>query len=142
MRVLIIEDDELLGDGITQVLTSRGFEVEWRRDARSGEEALQYLEFDSVILDLNLPDRPGMGVLQRWRKRGDTTPVLVLTARSEVHDRVFALDMGADDYLIKPFDVDELCARINALHRRNQGCFSTGMSIGGLTVNPESRTVC
>ena len=141
MRLLIIEDDEVLGDGMRAVLAQQGFDVDWLQDGLAGDSALREEGYDLVILDLNLPGLSGPEVLQRLRAAGGTIPVLVLTARSEVSDRVSALDGGADDYLVKPFDVDELCARIRALHRRSLGQVSTRLCIGELTLDTMARNV-
>ncbi len=141
MRILIIEDDELLGDGMQAILSQRGFEVTWRRDGRAGIDTLREDTCDILVLDLMLPRMPGLSVLREMRRQGDRTPVLVLTARSAIGDRVLALDSGADDYLTKPFDVEELCARIRALHRRSQGQFPLPQRIGELELNSEARTL-
>lgn len=118
MRVLLVEDDELLGSGIRTGLSQYGYAVDWLKD---GQAALRFLKaetFDIIVLDLNLPKVPGLRVLQEMRANGSTVPVLILTARDAIEDRVKGLDSGADDYLTKPFDLDELSARIRALQRR------------------------
>ncbi len=141
MDLLLVEDDELLGDGIQNVLQRRGMGIDWVRDGLSAMQSLKSNRYDVVLLDLNLPWLSGLEVVARLRESGNQIPVLVLTARSEVEDRVAALDGGADDYLVKPFDIDELCARIRALHRRHRGREPLRLHHGDLTLDPASRTV-
>lgn len=119
MRLLLVEDDEQLGSGICSGLRQYGYTVDWLKD---GQAALRFLKaevFDIIILDINLPKLSGLRVLQEMRANGMTVPVLLLTARDSVEDRIKGLDSGADDYLTKPFDLDELSARIRALQRRS-----------------------
>lgn len=118
MRVLLVEDDELLGDGLRAGLIQAGYVVDWLKDGASADQALKTENFDILVLDLGLPKLSGISVLQNLRSRGSTIPVLILTARESVEDRVKGLDSGADDYLTKPVDLDELCARLRALQRR------------------------
>lgn len=118
MRILLVEDDELLGDGLRTGLVQYGYTADWLKDGSSADQALRTENFDVVVLDLGLPKLSGIQVLQNFRSRGHTTPVIILTARESVEDRIKGLDSGADDYLIKPFDLDELCARMRAMHRR------------------------
>ncbi len=118
MRILLVEDDEPLGDGLRAGLTQYGYTVDWLKDGLSADQALKTETFDIVVLDLGLPKLTGITVLQNLRGRGQTMPVLILTARESVDDRVRGLDSGADDYLTKPVDLDELCARLRALQRR------------------------
>src|SRR3989338_7173497 len=118
MRVLLVEDDELLGDGVRTGMIQYGYTVDWVKDGRMAKQAIQTESFDIVVLDLGLPKISGLDVLKSIRANNNVTPVLVLTARETVDDRVKGLDAGADDYLTKPFDLDELCARIRALSRR------------------------
>jgi len=118
MRVLLVEDDELLGDGIRLVLLQFGYLVEWVKDGKTALKTILSESFDTIVLDLGLPKLSGVEVLTAMRLKNITTPVLVLTARDAIESRVTVLDAGADDYLIKPFELDELCARIRALHRR------------------------
>ncbi len=141
MDLLLVEDDELLGDGIQNVLQRRGMGIDWVRDGISAMQSLRSNRYDVVLLDLNLPWLSGLEVVTRLRESGNQIPVLVLTARSEVEDRVAALDGGADDYLVKPFDIDELCARIRALHRRHRGREPLRLYHGELMLDPASRTV-
>jgi len=118
MRVLLVEDDEPLGNGIKTGLSHYGYTVDWLKDGQSALRFLRAEIFDLIILDLNLPKVPGLTVLQQMRANGLAIPVLILTARDSVEDRIKGLDSGADDYLTKPFDLDELSARLRALQRR------------------------
>ncbi len=141
LDILLVEDDELLGDGIQSVLQRRGMEIDWVRDGVSAMNSLKIGHYDVVLLDLNIPWLSGLDVIARLRESGNQIPVLVLTARSEVVDRVAALDNGADDYMVKPFDIDEMCARIRALHRRHRGREPLRLHHGDLILDPASRTV-
>jgi DNA-binding response OmpR family regulator len=141
MDLLLVEDDELLGDGIQSVLQRRGMGVDWVRDGISAMNSLKTSHYDLLLLDLNIPWLSGLDVIARLREAENDIPVLVLTARSKVMDRVEALDSGADDYLVKPFDIDELCARIRALLRRYRGRESPRLHHGDLMLDPSSRTV-
>lgn len=141
MDLLLVEDDEMLGDGVQSVLQRRGLGIDWVRDGISAMQSLKTYRYDVLLLDLNIPWLSGLEVLARLREEGNQIPVLVLTARSEVVDRVAALDSGADDYLVKPFDIDELCARIRALHRRHRGQESPCLRHGDLILDPSARTV-
>jgi len=119
MRILLVEDDEALGEGIRVALKPEGYTVDWARDGASALHALTHEDFGLAVLDLGLPRMDGLEVLQRLRAAANAIPVLVLTARDSTADRIAGLDAGADDYLVKPFDVDELKARIRALLRRS-----------------------
>lgn len=119
MRVLLVEDDLGLGDGIRSGLSQYGYAVDWLKDGQSALRFLKAETFDIIVLDLNLPKVSGLAVLHEIRSNGNSTPVLILTARDSIDDRVKGLDTGADDYLTKPFDLDELSARIRALQRRS-----------------------
>jgi two-component system response regulator QseB len=119
MRILLVEDDEALGDGIRVALKPEGYTVDWARDGASALHALTHEDFGLAVLDLGLPRMDGLEVLRRLRAAANPIPVLVLTARDSTADRIAGLDAGADDYLVKPFDVDELKARIRALLRRS-----------------------
>lgn len=141
MRVLLVEDDPILGDGLVAGLTAAGFTVDWMPDGESAEGALQSHAYETLVLDINLPRRSGLEVLRGLRARGDSLPVLVLTARDTVPDRVEGLDSGADDYLVKPFDLDELAARLRALQRRRHGRAAPVLTHGDLTLDPASRSV-
>ena len=121
MHILLIEDDELVARGIVAGLRLHGLMVDWVGNAAAAQAALDGFHFDVCLLDLGLPDEDGMALLRRWRIRGQSLPVLVLTARDAVEHRVEGLQAGADDYLLKPFDLDELLARLHALHRRAAG---------------------
>jgi two-component system OmpR family response regulator/two-component system response regulator QseB len=135
MRILLVEDDPELGDGLTIGLRQAGFAVDWLRDGNSADQALQSESFDLVVLDLGLPRLSGMDVLSRARSRGLTVPILILTARDATGDKVSGLDAGADDYLVKPIDLDELSARIRALTRRSAGRAAPLLTHGELAVD-------
>jgi len=126
VRILLVEDDALLGGGIRDALDREQFSVEWVTGGREAAAALHATSFDLVILDLGLPGKDGLEVLRELRARGDKTPVLVLSARDAPSQRVHGLDTGADDYLVKPFDLDELFARVRALQRRSRGAAVPG----------------
>ncbi|MFZ2852677.1 MAG: response regulator [Rhodocyclaceae bacterium] len=140
MRLLLVEDDPLLGDGIQAGLSQAGFAVAWVHDGRAAEMALHTEEFSALVLDLGLPGEPdGMALLERLRGRGLSLPVLILTARDTVADKLAGLDGGADDYLVKPFDLDELAARLRALIRRSHGRQSALLAHGNITLDPAAR---
>jgi two-component system response regulator QseB len=141
MHLLLVEDDELLGDGLKHGLALSGYTVEWLKDGRSADAALKNESFDLVVLDIGLPEQSGLEVLKRLRKRKNDVPVLILTARDTVEDRITGLDSGADDYLVKPFDLDELCARLRAIHRRHSGHSSPVIVHGDLTLDPAAHSV-
>lgn len=141
MRILLAEDDELLGDGLRTGLIQYGYAVDWLKDGISADQALKTETFDLIVLDLGLPKMPGITVLQNLRSRGITVPVLILTARESVEDRVKGLDSGADDYLTKPFDLDELCARLRALQRRFSSRAEPLLVHDNITLDPASHTV-
>jgi two-component system, OmpR family, response regulator QseB len=141
MRLLLVEDDALLGNGIEAGLRQAGFTVDWAKDGREAELALEATEYELVVLDLGLPQLTGMELLGRLRRKGSDLPVLVLTARDTVRDRVAGLEAGADDYLVKPFDLSELVARIRALLRRAHGRSTAAIRYGDLVLHPESLTV-
>src|SRR5260221_10308121 len=121
MRVLLVEDDRMIGESIRAALKQDGSAVDWVRDGRSAESTLATEQFDLVLLDLGLPQRDGIEILRAMRARHDQTPVIVLTARDALPDRVAGLDAGADDYLVKPFELEELTARMRAVARRKSG---------------------
>lgn len=141
MRILLVEDDELLGAGVRDALERARHGVEWVQDGRLALAALGGAAFDLVILDLGLPGMDGVEVLRNLRARSDGTPVLVLTARDAPAQRVAGLDAGADDYLTKPFDVDELLARVRALQRRARGAAVNVIEHGPLRLDPGSFSV-
>ena len=141
MRILLVEDDPELGDGLTVGLRQEGLAVDWLKDGNSADQALQSESFDLVVLDLGLPKLSGMEVLTRARSRGQTMPVLILTARDATGDKVSGLDAGADDYLVKPINLDELSARIRALARRSAGRSVPLLTHGNITLDPAARTV-
>ncbi len=136
MRILLAEDDLLLGDGIRAGLRLEGDTVEWVTDGVAAENALVTDEFDLLVLDIGLPRRSGLDILRNLRHQGRLTPVLLLTARDKVADRVAGLDSGADDYLTKPFDLDELQARVRALTRRTTGRALPQLVHGELRLDP------
>lgn len=135
MRVLLIEDDPDLGEGIRTSLREEGYTLDWLKDGESAVHALREEGFDLVVLDLGLPRLDGIQVLRQSRANGLTTPVLILTARDDTEDRVAGLDAGADDYLVKPFAVPELVARIKALVRRAGGQNSADLTLGALRLD-------
>ena len=139
MRILVVEDDPLLGDGIKAGLTQAGFAVDWVRDGIAAELALRTASHAAVVLDLGLPRMDGLEVLRRMRAAGNRTPVLVLTARDAVEDRIKGLDGGADDYVLKPFDLHELAARLRALIRRSAGEAATLLRVGEIELDPAAR---
>lgn len=141
MRILLIEDDEMIGEAVADGLTADGYTVDWVRDGNSATIALDTTPFSLVILDLGLPGKDGLTVLKDIRRRKNHTPVLVTTARDTVNDRIAGLDAGADDYLIKPFDFDELGARVRALLRRSAGRGDPIIKRGRLSINPSTREV-
>lgn len=141
MRIFIAEDDNSLGAGVRAGLMQAGFAVDWVTDGEAAEAGLAVQDYDAVILDLGLPKLDGLTVLRRLRGAGRLVPVLILTARDAVADRVAGLDAGGDDYLVKPFDLDELKARIRALMRRAVGIAEPVVRLGRLVVDPGSRAV-
>ena len=142
MRLLLVEDDPMLGDAMQRVLQQESFAVDWARDGEEAELALNAVEYDLVLLDLGLPGKNGLDVLRDLRKRKDSKPVIILTARDAVSDRIAGLDSGADDYMVKPFDPDELAARIRALLRRRDGRVEPIITFGPLALNPATHELC
>lgn len=141
MRVLLVEDDILLGEAIRDGLVQYAYTVDWMTDGAQADAALQSESFDVVVLDIGLPKRSGLEVLAALRDRGQLTPVIILTARGALDDRVQGLTQGADDYLIKPVDLAELHARIIALHRRSAARAETAIVVGKVSLDPSAHTV-
>jgi len=141
MRVLLVEDDLMISDAVRQGLRRHGFAVDWAGSGTSAEAALASGSYDLLLLDLGLPRKSGMDVLRDLRASDSGIPVLILTARDGVADRICGLDAGADDYLVKPFDLGELAARIRALARRRGGHGTPILTCGELTLNPATREV-
>ncbi len=139
MRILLVEDDAMIGAAVHQGLTQDAYVVDWVRDAAEAEAALELQPYEVVLLDLGLPDRSGLEVLSDLRRNGCIAAVVILTARDAIADRIAGLDTGADDYLVKPFDLDELSARIRAVQRRRQGRAEPLLVHGELRLNPASR---
>jgi two-component system OmpR family response regulator/two-component system response regulator QseB len=141
MRILLAEDDPLLGDGLRAGLRQLGFEVDWVRDGQAAERELRTQAYAAAVLDLGLPLRDGLEVLAGVRRAGVGLPVLVLTARDAVPDRVHGLDIGADDYVVKPVDLHELAARLRALVRRAHGQAQECLSVQDIELYPAARSV-
>jgi DNA-binding response OmpR family regulator len=141
MRILIVEDDDLLGDGLCAGLKQVGFYPDWVRDGLSAWHALEAEPFAAVVLDLGLPKLGGLDLLKRLRLAKNPLPVLILTARDAVADRIAGLDAGADDYLVKPCDLGELAARLRALVRRSAGQSAPALEIGPLSLDPAAHAV-
>ncbi len=141
MRVLLVEDDPMIGESVRQGLRQDGFAVDWVRDGEEAELALSDEAYAVVLLDLGLPGRSGLELLANLRRGGNAVAVLILTARDAVSDRIGGLDAGADDYLVKPFDLDELAARIRAVVRRRTGRAEPLIVHGELSLNPATREV-
>ncbi len=141
MRILLVEDDSLLGDGLRAGLALEGYGVDWARDGEAARLAWLAEDYDACVLDLGLPRRDGLTVLKELRARGKRTPVLILTARDTTADKVAGLDAGADDYLLKPFELPELRARLRALLRRASGMAAPLLRHGDLALDPAARRV-
>jgi len=141
MRLLLVEDDAMVGAGIRTGLRQQGYTVDWVRDGAAAELAIQTTPYDGVLLDIGLPKKSGLELLAHWRKQKNPVPVLIITARDAVSDRIRGLDAGADDYLVKPFDLDELAARLRALLRRRSGRASPIIEHGALSLDPASHEV-
>jgi two-component system response regulator QseB len=141
MRILLVEDDAMIGESVAEGLKAEGYAVDWVRDGKEAEVAVSASPYSLVVLDLGLPRRDGIDVLKSIRERRIDVPVLVMTARDTVRDRIKGLDAGADDYLVKPFDLDELTARARALMRRAAGRSEPVIERGPLSINPATREV-
>jgi len=141
MRVLVVEDDAMIGRAVVAGLHEQGYAVDWVRDGHEAELALAHAVYDVALLDLGLPRRDGLEVLKGVRRAKNDLPVLIITARDSVADRIAGLDSGADDYLVKPFDLDELLARTRAVVRRHGGRAQSEIAYGALSVDPVQRRV-
>jgi two-component system, OmpR family, response regulator QseB len=141
MRVLLVEDDAMIAQGLQAALRQAGYALDWVRDGKSATLALQPAVFDLILLDLGLPGRDGLEVLRELRRHGDATPVIILTARDEIQDRVSGLNAGADDYIVKPFDLDEVTARMRSVLRRVAGRGDSSIQHGDLRLDPLTRSV-
>lgn len=139
MRLLLVEDDTMIGEAVLQVLREQHYAVDWVRDGSMADQALRTEQYDLVLLDLGLPKRDGLDVLRALRARRNPVPVLIATARDGVADRIAGLDAGADDYVIKPYDIDELLARLRALLRRSAGRGEPVFEHKGVSLNPATR---
>ncbi|HJV85209.1 MAG TPA: response regulator transcription factor [Noviherbaspirillum sp.] len=141
MRILLAEDDAMIGDAVRTSLRQEGYAVEWVRDGRAAETALATEHFDLALLDLGLPGKDGIEVIQGVRQRKQAIPLIVITARDGVGERIKGLDAGADDYVVKPFDMDELLARIRSALRRSAGHAEPSIEVMGVRLNPATREV-
>ena len=141
MRLLLVEDDSMIGAAAQQGLRQDGHAVDWVRDGREAELAITGKVHDLVLLDLGLPRRDGLSLLREWRAKGIDIPVVIITARDAVSDRIAGLDAGADDYLVKPFDLDELSARVRAVARRRAGRAESVLRIGELEIDAATKRV-
>ena len=138
MRILLVEDDSILGSSLKKALEKHAYGVDWMRDGQSGLEAAEHSDFAAVILDINLPILSGIDVLKGMRRAGNTVPILLLTALDAIRRKVEGLDEGADDYMVKPFDLDELLARLRALIRRRDGRTESLLRCGDVEVDPSA----
>jgi DNA-binding response OmpR family regulator len=141
MRILLAEDDKYLGEGLTMGLRQLGHTVDWVMDGMAAEQALSTENLDALILDLGLPRQDGLHVLEKLRKQGKDLPVLVLTARDTVENRIEGLDLGADDYVVKPFDLLEVNARLRAITRRREGRVATVITYDDLVLDPAAHSL-
>lgn len=141
MRILLVEDDTLLGDGVYAGLRREDHAIDWVKNGESALTAITETQYDCIILDIGLPRISGIDVLRRMRETNNHTPVLILTAQDDIADRVNGLDAGADDYLVKPFEFAELCARLRALSRRNRGASSEAIQYLDISIDTTAHTV-
>jgi two-component system, OmpR family, response regulator QseB len=141
MRVLVVEDDRMIAKGLETALRQDGYAVDLMGDGQSAAAALRTSSFDIVLLDLGLPERDGLEVLRELRRRDDATPVIIVTARDDVPTRIAGLDAGADDYIVKPFDLDEVGARMRSVLRRAAGRGDPCIRHGSISLNPVTRVV-
>lgn len=142
MRILLIEDDQMIGTDLAKALEESGYSVDWVQDGIAGQEALSHGGYIAALLDLGLPRRTGFELLDAARSRGDLTPILILTARDGVEDRIMGLDLGADDYILKPFEFRELLARLRAVVRRRDGQAQSLIGDGALQLDLATREAC
>jgi two-component system OmpR family response regulator len=142
MRILLVEDDAMIGEAVAVALRDAAYAVDWVKDGRTANDVLEHGEHQAVLLDLGLPERDGLAVLQRLRRTGNKIPVIVITARDGVQERILGLDVGADDYLVKPFDVNELLARLRAVVRRQGGAAAPVLTNGMVSLDPGTREAC
>jgi two-component system response regulator QseB len=141
VKILLVEDDALLGDGVYSGLRRESNTVDWVKNGETALSAISETQYDCIILDIGLPNMSGLDVLRHMRGEDNTTPVLILTAQDDISDRVNGLDAGADDYLVKPFEFAELCARLRALTRRTRGTVSDIITYQGIRINTTAHTV-
>jgi two-component system response regulator QseB len=141
VRILLVEDDQMLGEAVRDGLRQEGYVVDWVQDAGAALAAFSTSSFNALVLDLGLPGRDGLSVLRWLRHNGRATPVVIVTARDRISDRIGGLDAGADDYLLKPFDIEELCARLRAITRRASGCADSVLTIGDVVLDMRQRTL-
>ncbi len=141
MRLLLVEDDEMMGQAVKIALSQAGHAVDWARNSEDAEEVLRTTTYDTVVLDINLPGRSGIDLLKSMRKWPNNTPVLALTARDTTKQKIEGLNAGADDYLVKPFDLEELLARLHSLHRRSNGRTSQILERGTIACDVTAKTV-
>jgi two-component system response regulator QseB len=141
VRILLVEDDDMLGEAVRDGLRQESYVVDWVQDGGAAQAALSTADFSAIVLDLGLPGTDGLSVLRWLRQSGQTTPVVIVTARDRVTDRVTGLDAGADDYLVKPFDIDELTARLRAITRRVVGCAESMLTVGDVVLDLHQRVV-
>lgn len=138
MRILLVEDDHMIGEAVSVALKDAAYAVDWVKDGENAGSTLEYGEHDVVLLDLSLPKRDGLEVLRRLRQTGNKIPVIIITARDGVEDRIIGLDLGADDYLVKPFDINELLARLRAVVRRQGGQATPVLTNGRVSLDPST----
>jgi two-component system OmpR family response regulator len=141
MRILLVEDDHMIGEAVSVALKDAAYAVDWVKDGESAENALKHGEHQVVLLDLGLPKRDGLEVLNRLRQAGNRIPVIIITARDGVQNRIEGLDLGADDYLAKPFNINELLARLRAVIRRQAGQATPLLTNGRITLDPSTHEV-
>lgn len=141
MRIILVEDDRMIGESLRASLRQEGYAVDWVRDGRAADVALTTESFDLALVDLGLPGKSGFELLQGLRHRKNATPVIIITARDGVEDRIKGLDAGADDYVVKPFDFDELAARIRSALRRSAGHAEPEIELFGVRINPATKEV-